>query len=44
LDKHGYLRVVAKCIKGFPREIVIVDKAEWSTLDPSARDELFEAI
>ena len=30
LDKHGYLRVVATRIKGFPREIVIVDKAEWS--------------
>jgi class 3 adenylate cyclase len=44
LDKHGYLRVVATHIKGFPREIVIVDKAEWTALDPSARDELFEEV
>jgi class 3 adenylate cyclase len=44
LDKHGYLRVVATRIKGFPREIVIVDKTEWNGLDPAARDELFEAI
>jgi len=44
LDKHGYLRVVATRIKGFPREIVILDKAEWSALDPAARGELFELI
>jgi hypothetical protein len=44
LEKHGYLRVVAKQIKGFPREIVIVDKTEWEALDPSVRDELFEAV
>ena len=44
LEKHGYLRVVATHIKGFPREIVILDKAEWNALNQSARDGLFEMI
>jgi class 3 adenylate cyclase len=44
LEKHGYIRVVAKHIKGFPREIVIIDKDEWDALSPSIREQLFEMV
>lgn len=35
LDEHEYIRVVATKIKGFPKEIVVVDETE---------DELFELL
>jgi class 3 adenylate cyclase len=44
LDAHAYIKVIAKAIKGFPREVVIVDKDEWAELDAQARDELFEPL
>ena len=44
IDKHGYIRVVATKIKGFPKEIVIVDKDEYLELDVMVKDELFEEI
>ena len=42
LARHGYTRVVATKIKGFPREIVIVDKKEFDALQESVRVDLFE--
>ena len=44
LDKHGYLRVVATNIKGFPKEIVVLDKNEYSQLDAKIRDSLFTPV
>lgn len=43
-EKSGYTRVVAKQIKGFPKEIVIVDQAEYEGLDAAVRDEYFEPL
>lgn len=42
LEKHGYQRVIAKKIKGFPKEVVIVDRKEYEGLDPSVRKALFQ--
>ncbi len=44
LSEHGYLRVIATNLKGFPKEIVIVDKEEYKNLDPKIKDELFEPL
>jgi class 3 adenylate cyclase len=44
LSKHGYLKVIAKNLKGFPKEIVIVDEKEYEKLDPKIREELFEPL
>lgn len=44
LDKHGYRRVVATQLEGFPKEIVIVDADEYDSLDEGTRDRLFEPI
>ncbi|MCF8041054.1 MAG: hypothetical protein K9K65_08610 [Desulfarculaceae bacterium] len=44
VDKHNYLKVVATKIKGFPREIVIVDKREFESLSDDKRNDLFEAL
>ena len=44
IDKHNYLKVVATKIKGFPREIVIVDKTEFESLPDDTRDALFETL
>ena len=44
LQEHRYVKVVAKSLKGFPREVVIVDQAEWDALGPTPRDGLFEAL
>jgi hypothetical protein len=37
-----YQKVVATKIKGFPNELVIIDKKEYSMLDEAVRAELFE--
>lgn len=42
LEKHGYRKVVATKIRGFPKEIVIVDNNEFEGLDPDLRETLFE--
>jgi len=42
LERHGYKRVIAKKIKGFPKEVVIVDRQEYEQLDPSVRKALFQ--
>jgi class 3 adenylate cyclase len=44
LKKNGYIKVVAKQIKGFPREIVIVDSSEFEALDPKIKNQLFESL
>jgi len=44
LDANDYEKVVATKIKGFPKEIVIVDKNEFKRLEPAVRDELFTKI
>jgi class 3 adenylate cyclase len=42
LKELGYVRVVAKELKGFPREIVIVDKREFGALNEARKASLFE--
>lgn len=44
LSEHGYLKVIAKNLRGFPKEIVIVDKNEYDGLDPKIKEELFEEL
>jgi class 3 adenylate cyclase len=44
LDEFGYIKVVATQLKGFTREVVIIDKDEWAALGPASRERLFEAI
>ena len=44
LKKHGYMKVIAKNLKGFPEEIVIVDKEEFDELSEEIKDELFDII
>ncbi len=42
--EYGYKRVVATKIRGFPEEIVIVDKEEYETLAESQRASLFREL
>lgn len=44
IQNHKYLKVVAKNIKGFPNEIVIVDKESFEELDETIRNTLFQEI
>jgi len=44
LKKHGYIKVVATKLKGFPKEIVIVDELEYKELEEKVRTELFEEL
>lgn len=44
LDKHGYTKVLATNIKGFPKEIVIVDKKEYLNLPADVKKNLFVEI
>jgi class 3 adenylate cyclase len=44
LDKHRYRRVIATKLRGFPKEVVIVDKMEYQQLDQAVKDRLFEEI
>ena len=44
LSKNGYIKIVAKNLKGFPKEIVIVDKKEYDKIDTEIKKELFEQI
>jgi len=44
LEKHGYKRVIATRLPGFPKEIVIVDKREFEALGPQLRGELFAEL
>ncbi len=42
LKKHGYIRVVAKKLRGFPKELVIVDRNEYKRLAEPLRKVLFD--
>lgn len=44
LEKYGYIKVVATKLRGFPKEIVIVDKTEYGKLLPEIKKALFESI
>jgi hypothetical protein len=44
LEKNHYIKVVAKKIKGFSNEIVIVARAEFDALEKDLKDELFESL
>ncbi len=44
LEENSYKKVVAKNIKGFPQEIVIVDKSDFDDLDLEIMNSLFELI
>lgn len=44
LVKHSYMRVIATKVRGFPKEIVIVDKKEFEDLTAEERDEFFEEL
>jgi hypothetical protein len=44
LEEHGYIKVVAKQIKGFPREIVIVDKDEFDGLSAEIKQQYFDLL
>lgn len=44
LDKHGYIKVVAKKLSGFPKEIVVVDKNEFDRLEETLKKDLFEQL
>lgn len=41
IEKHGYCKTVATNIKGFPKEVVVVDKNEYKQLDESLKKQLF---
>jgi len=43
VKKHGYIRVVAKKLRGFPKELVIVDQGEYKGLPAALRADLFDA-
>jgi len=44
LKQHGYTKVIAKNLKGFPKEIVIVDENEFKALPTATKNSLFEEI
>lgn len=44
LSDNGYIKVIAKNLKGFPKEIVIVDGNEYRRLDEITREQLFDSI
>ena len=41
LVEHGYTKVVATHIKGFPNEFLIVDSHEYNALPDDVRNNLF---
>ncbi len=44
LSKSKYKKVIAIKLKGFPREIVIVNEEEFNSLKPKIKKELFEEL
>jgi class 3 adenylate cyclase len=42
LKTHGYRKVIATQLKGFPKEIVVVDSIEFQRLEQATRSLLFE--
>ncbi|MCK4598263.1 hypothetical protein KAU37_00335 [Candidatus Bipolaricaulota bacterium] len=41
LTKHGYIKVIATQIRGFPSELVLVDNKEYTALSDETRSQLF---
>jgi class 3 adenylate cyclase len=44
LLEAGYKKVITKILRGFPREVVIVDAFDYGMLDSRERDKLFDTI
>jgi len=44
LEGGQYIKVLARKIKGFPEEIVIIDQKEYEALDQQIKDELFSTL
>lgn len=44
LKEFEYIKVVATKIKGFPKEIVVVDKTEFEKLSKETKENLFESF
>ncbi len=44
LKEHGYIKVIATKLHGFPKEVVIVDKREFERLDSGVKDHLFAPL
>ena len=44
LAKNNYVKLVAKAIRGFPHEIVIVDDSDYKKLQQDTQKCLFEPI
>jgi class 3 adenylate cyclase len=42
--KHGYKKCLAKKIRGFPDEIVIIDTHDYNNLDEKTRSGLFDEL
>lgn len=42
IAKHGFLKVVATQIRGFPDEIVVIDRDEYEALSEETRNTLFK--
>lgn len=44
LEKHQYVKQIAIAIKGFPQEIVIIDKDDLDLLDDDTKNSLFVSV
>lgn len=44
LDRHGYIKIIAKELRSFEKEIVIIDKDDYERLSPEEKERLFEEI
>jgi class 3 adenylate cyclase len=44
IKKYGYIKVVAKALRSFDEEIVIVEKSDYEGLDSNERERLFEDL
>ena len=44
LEKDSYIKVVATKLRGFPKEIIILDKSDYNKLTPEVKQDLFESI
>jgi hypothetical protein len=44
LRRHGYIRVIAKTLRSFPPEIVIVDKDDYDGLSQETREQYFSGL
>jgi class 3 adenylate cyclase len=42
LENHGFIKVVATQLRGFPDEIVVIDRVEYEALSDDIRNRLFK--